>query len=327
MKRTPVLLLALLAFLLSACGGTQPPGKVRVAVWSQPLAEQANLYAADELGYFKEQSLQYEFVPGQGGGDALKHLMAGNAQVAFTNLEPVFFAVEQGAKLKVIYNIYPQNVFNLVTLKGAGIKKVADLKGKKVGVYSLASGTRHNLMVMLRAAGLKETDVEVVPVGIANFGPLLKGEVTAMAATDTGLWGARQQGLGEVEVLWARDVLNTPTDAFVVTAEFYQQNKDLIRRFLVAYRKGSQWMLDNPEKAAELAQKHATDGKDVARNLEMVKLRNESTVDASTRANGLGWFDLNLLAKVEQTYRELGITSQPIDVKALFTNEFVTKQP
>lgn len=344
----PALLLSL-TLLLTACGGKptapaagqqptvadpnsasstapkNPLEKVRVGVWSSPLSEEATLFAADAQGFFKNQGISYEFVPGQGGGDALKQLVAGNVQFAFTNLEPVFFAVEQGAKLKVIYNIYPQNVFNVVALKGKGITRIADLKGKKVGVYSQASGTRYNLMVMLRSAGLKESDVQVVPVGIGNFAALLKGDVDAMAATDTGLWDARQKGLGDVDVLWARDVLGTPSDAFVVTEEFYNTHKDLIKRFVGAYRQAAQWTLDNPQQAAEIAKTYAADGKDVARNLEMVKIRNVSTVSDGTKAHGLGWFDLDVLKQVETAFRDLGLTKQPIDMEKLFTNEFIAK--
>ena len=106
-----------------------------------------------------------------------------------------------------MYNIYPQNVFNVVSPVSKNITRPQDLKGKRIGVYSLESGTRHNLRVILRAVGLDEKDVEVVPTGVLNFGPLLQGQVDATAATDTGLWAAQQQGLGEVNVIRAHDFL------------------------------------------------------------------------------------------------------------------------
>lgn len=344
------LALAGLPALLAACGGTAAPTPppagatatragspvgaasparsgattaVRMACWSQPLVEQANIWGAQEFGWFKEQGLDFTFVPGAGGGDAIKNLLAGNADFAFANIEPLFFAIQEGAKLRAVYNIYPQNVFNVVALKAAGITRAADLKGKKVGVYSQASGTRYNLLVLLRSAGLKESDVEVIATGIANFGPLQTGQVDATAATDTGLYAARQAGLGEVDVLWARDVLNTPSDVFVVTEETYQQRKDLIARFLRAYRRGSQWMLDQPDQAAAVAAKYATDGKDAARNRAIVDLRNASTISEDTRANGLGHFDLDLLRKVDATFHELGITKQRFAIDQVFTNEFL----
>ncbi len=315
--------------LLAACGGraTGPGGgplaKARMACWSSPLAEQTHIFAAQEFGWFREEGLEFEFVPGAGGGDALKHILAGNADLAFANLEPMLFALEQGTKLRAIWNIYPENVFNVVALRSSGITRPEDLKGKRVGVYSQASGTRYNLMVILRSVGLRESDVETVAVGIGNFGPLIEGKVDAMAATDTGLWAAQQQGLPDHHVIWARDYLNTPTDAFIVTEEVYQQRKDFLRRFLRAYRKGTQWMLDHPEEAAQLATKYATDGQDPQRNLEIIRLRNASTVNESTRRHGLGYFDLDVLRQVEAVFYDLGLTKTRINVDAAFTNEFV----
>jgi NitT/TauT family transport system substrate-binding protein len=297
--------------------------KVRMACWSQAISEQANIFAAQEFEWFTEQGLDFEFIPGAGGGEALKHVLAGNADFAFTNVEPILFGVEQGAQVQGVYNIYPKNVFNVVSLKARNITKPQDLKGKRIGVYSMASGTRHNLLVVLHAVGLRESDVEVVATGVLNFGPLMAGQVDATAATDTGLWAAQQKGLGDVNVLWVRDYLDIPTDVFAVRAETAQKRAELVARFLRAYRKGSQWMLDNPAKAAELAVKYATDGQDVRRNLEIIKIRNASTVSEGTKKHGLGWFDLETLQKVGKTYLELGLLKKQVDVGGLFTNRFV----
>ena len=320
--------------LLAACGsrpgapgaqggGSVTPTKARMACWSNPLSEQTNVFGAQEFGWFGEQGLDFEFIPGAGGGDALKQILAGNADVAFANLEPVLFALEQGTRLRAVWNIYPENVFNVVALRSSGITRPEDLKGRRVGVYSQASGTRYNLMVILRSVGLRESDVEMVAVGVGNFGPLLEGRVDAMAATDTGLWAAELQGLPEHQVFWARDYLNTPTDALVVTEEAYQTRKDFLRRFLHAYRQGTQWMLDHPDDAAQLATKYATDGQDVRRNLDIIKLRNASTVNESIRRHGLGWFDLDVLRQVGSTFYDLGLLKNRVDMDSAFTNDFV----
>ena len=75
--------------------------------------------------------------------------------------------------------------------------------------------------------------------------------------------------------------------------------------------------------AAQLAVKHAIDGKDPQRNLAIIKLRNAATVNEHVRHHGLGWFDLALLAQVERAFRELGLIKNQLDVQRLFTNELV----
>lgn len=299
------------------------PAPVRMSCWSQPLSEQTNIFAGQEFGWFREAGIDFTFVPGAGGGAAVKHLLAGNADIAFANIEPLLFAVDKGEKLKAVYNIYPQNAFNVVSLQDKNIARPQDLKGKRVGVYSLESGTRHNLRIILRAVGLDESDVEVLPTGVLNFGPLMQGQVDATAATDTGLWLAQQRGLGEVNVIWARDYLNTPTDVFIVTDDYYQGRREQLRSFLRVYRRGTQWMLDHPEEAAQLAVKYAINGKDPHQNLEIIKIRNASSISDSTEQHGLGWFDLELLERVERTFRELGLIERRIDIRQVFTNDLV----
>src|SRR5438094_3926658 len=147
---------------------------IRMACWSQPISEQTNVFAAQEFGWFREAELEFTFVPGAGGGAAVKHVLAGNADIAFANLEPLLFAADSGEKLKAVYNIYPQNVFNVVSPTSKHITKPQDLKGKRLGVYSLESGTCHNLRIILRSVGLDEKDVEVIPTGVLNFGPLMQ---------------------------------------------------------------------------------------------------------------------------------------------------------
>src|SRR5262249_16861515 len=100
---------------------------VRMACWSPKLSEEGNVFVSDEKGYFKEQGIALEWIPGQGSGDALKNMLAGNGDIAFCGPEALFFAADKGSKLKIVYDIYPQNAFNVFALKKMSITKPADL--------------------------------------------------------------------------------------------------------------------------------------------------------------------------------------------------------
>jgi NitT/TauT family transport system substrate-binding protein len=149
--------------------------KMVVAGWSKPITEITNLLVEEDKGFFKARGIELGYVPGAGGGDALRNLLSGQADVAFTDPGSFFAALDKGEKLRAIYDIYPQNVFNVVSLKSQNIRQPADLKGKRIGVYSLSSGTRQNLQVLLHQAGLTESDVTLVVTGLLNFAPLMQG--------------------------------------------------------------------------------------------------------------------------------------------------------
>jgi NitT/TauT family transport system substrate-binding protein len=212
-------------------------------------------------------------------------MLTGQADIAFTDPASLYLALDKGEKLVAIYNIYPQNVFNVVAPKSAGIGP-ADLKGKRIGVYSLSSGTRQNLQVLLHQVGLTESDVTIEVTGLLNFAPLIQGQVDATAATDTGLLVGRMKGLPEVDVIEVKDHLNLPSDIFVVTQATYEAKKPLLKRFLAAYRDSAAWMIAKPEEAAKIAVTRAINGRDEAVNLEIIKLRNISTGLPDDRQQG-----------------------------------------
>ncbi len=325
-RRTLAAALALCAALpLSA--QAQNPERVVMAGWSKPISEITHLLAEPDKGFFKAQGLEFVYLPGAGGGDALRNLLSGQADVAFTDPGSLLAALDKGEKLRVVYDVYPQNVFNVVSLKSRQITRVADLKGKRIGVYSLSSGTRQNLQVLLHTAGLSEQDVTIVPTGLLNFAPLMQGQVDATAATDTGLMVGRQRGLGEVNVMEVRQHLNLSSDVLVVREETYQKNKPLLRRFLKAFADSALWMQRQPEEAARLAVRHAIDGQNEATNLEVIKLRNASSVSPLTQRQGPGAIDTATLQKGVQAYRALGVLSREIPVADFVATDLLPGKP
>ena len=320
--------LVLMGAILSASsyGQAQPtasPDKMVVAGWSKPITEITNLLVEEDKGFFKARGIALGYVPGAGGGDALRNLLSGQADVAFTDPGSFFAALDKGEKLRAIYDIYPQNVFNVVSLKSANINKPSDLKGKRIGVYSLASGTRQNLQVLLNQAGLSESDVTIVVTGLLNFTPLIQGQVDATAATDTGLLVGKQRGLGEVSVMEVKNYLNISSDFFVVREDSYQKKKDILKRFLLAYRDSAEWMIASPEEAARLAVKYAIDGQNPAINLEIIKLRNQSSVSTLTQKNGLGTFDMAAFQKGAQAYKAFGLIQRDIKVTDVVSQDLL----
>ncbi|HEY6718487.1 MAG TPA: TAXI family TRAP transporter solute-binding subunit, partial [Reyranella sp.] len=60
--------------------------------------------------------------------------------------------------LRAIANLYPES-FHLVTRKGAGVKTIRDLKGKRMSLDEPGSGTLVDARIILAAYGMTEKDI------------------------------------------------------------------------------------------------------------------------------------------------------------------------
>ncbi|MBH89698.1 MAG: nitrate ABC transporter substrate-binding protein [Magnetovibrio sp.] len=299
--------------------------KVTIAGWGKAISEITNILAEPEKGFFKARDIDLGYIPGTGGGSAITNMLTGAADIAFTDPSSFYLALDRGESLVAVYNIYPQNVFNVVSLKERNIKTVSDLKGKTIGVYSLSSGTRQNLLYLLQKVGLRETDVKIQVVGLLNFAPLMQGQVDATAATDTGLYVGKLKGLSPVNIINVKDSLNVPSDMFVVTSDYYEKNKELLRRFLAAYRDSAAWMIAEPEEAAKIAVNRSINGRDVSVNLGIIKLRNISAQSETTKVKGLGHFDIDILQFGADTYFANGLIKSRLDMSQFIKSDLIPK--
>ena len=317
----------LIAFAVSAFVSTtalaDELNKVTIAGWGKAISEITNILAEPAKGFFKAQGIDLGYVPGTGGGSAITNMLTGAADVAFTDPSSFYQALDRGENLVAIYNIYPQNVFNVVSPIDRDIKSTADLKGKTIGVYSLNSGTRQNLLFMLHQVGLSEADVKIQVTGLLNFAPVIQGQVDATAATDTGLYVGKLKGLGDVNVINVKDSLNVPSDMFVVTSEYYLANKDLLRRFLTAYRDSAAWMIAQPEKAAKIAINRSINGRNESVNLDIIKLRNISSQSETTKIRGLGHFDLDVLQLGADAYLAHGLIKSKLKMSQVIKSDLI----
>jgi len=126
-----------------------------------------------------------------------------------------------------------------------------------------------------------------------------------------------------VNVMEVRQSLNVSSDIFVVREETYQQKKDVLKRFLVAYRDSMSWMIAQPQEAAALAVKRAINGQNEAVNLEVIKLRNASSVSPLTQQKGLGAIDVDMLQKGADAWKKIGLIQRELTMKDVVSQDLL----
>lgn len=240
------------------------PVKLRVGLSWALNAEHAHIYNAIERGYFAEEGLEIELVPGGPGKDHLQTLGGGAVDIAFaasgalipqalTSPTPIEGLVVVGSVLKgspgALITIDPELMDKELT--------PADLKGKIV-----AGGPfLRYLPIMLDKAGLAESDVTTINAG---FTP---DALFAGAADFYFGWVFNQTAIIEAQghkwnaILWKDYAFNDYPISIVVKQAMLDDptQVDVAKRFVRAVYRGLSDVVSDPAGSAAITVKYATD--------------------------------------------------------------------
>ena len=131
---------------------------------------------ADTGGFFKRAGLDVSVNEGGAGKNAIKELELGYADFGVASADQVIRALEKGADVVVLAQIFQVNPMQWIYRSDqAEIKDLADLKGRHIGVTF--GGNDETIMnTLLAKAGLTSRDVRISSVRF-DFTPFLKKEV------------------------------------------------------------------------------------------------------------------------------------------------------
>ena len=87
-------------------------------------------FVADAKGYFKERDLDVEIIATRSSSKAVQQLTAGSIHVGSSGIPDYLRAIDQGAPIKIFKNQIGTPPYTIFAK--AGIKSIADLKGKRV---------------------------------------------------------------------------------------------------------------------------------------------------------------------------------------------------
>ncbi len=115
----------------------------------------------------KETGIKTDAEVSQASAANMIDLKEGMAEIAFVQTDIAYYATEGELmfenevvdEIAAIGNLYPETV-QLVTLEKNGIESYEDLKGKKVSVGAIGSGTEANAKQLLEIHGLTMDDID-----------------------------------------------------------------------------------------------------------------------------------------------------------------------
>jgi NitT/TauT family transport system substrate-binding protein len=292
----------------------------------------APIAVAIKFGWFKQEGIEVELVNFPGSSDCIRNVATGEVLVAVASTEPVAILQQTGVKTQVFYTAYRRNIFGVAVPIDSPIKTYADLKGKKIGVTSMASAG----VVLARSAAVDagldpDSDIRVVVSGQPAQSVVLlqRKEIDAVSQWDTqytlmGLAGVPMRMLEDPEIA------SFPANSFVASAESIKNKRDLLVRLARAYTMGVVYTLKKTREAAaifmgvypQIVPTGFTPEAALDRTATLLKTVSEKwTLDKP----GERWGESDL--KVYQKYMDwlvrAKILKQHMDAKEIATNELV----
>jgi len=211
-----------------------------------PGVEHSFLYLGKQKGWYAEQGIDLEVIPGQGSTVAVKTVGSGEDQFAIADTGAVARGWEAGVKLVYVAILLKHSPTAIFSLPSSNIRSMQDLCGKKVGI-NLKSTTTEQYHAMVRLAGLT-CAIEEVPINSGGSKEVLTGAVDA-AVNFSYTDALRVKLRSGANVIPATDYFDFFSLGIITNAEFLAGNPELVRRFLRATFRSLDYMLTHKDEA------------------------------------------------------------------------------
>ena len=215
---------------------------------------------AKYLGYFKEEGLDVTFLNVRGSGEAAIQVSAGSAEVAAASPADAVIGLQPGKDLdiKFFYQLYYRNIWSIYVPEQSPIRKVAELKGKKLGVIGMGSAGVPFGRAYVRAAGLDpEHDVSFLAVGVGAqaINAVQQKFVDALVYPENLLNKLKVLGLAMVPLPVDKKLANLPDTSLFARRETIRDNPQMLVGLARAIDKGYYFNIANPAAAVKIAWK------------------------------------------------------------------------
>lgn len=306
----------LIAVATCFAGCQPPPEPLRIV--SSPWAGYEPLYLARDLGYLKASSVRITELPSS--NITLEAFSNGSADIATLTLDEALTLLAQGHKLRILLVMDISNGADAVVAK-PGIKSLAELKGKRLGVENIPLGA-YILSRILEVSGLKASDIEVISLPEDKHEKAyLQGKIDAAITMEP--YKTRITKAGAHVLFDSSKIPNEIFDLVVVREDVYQTRRDDLCQLARQWFRTIDYVQANPQDAT------ARMGKRMGTNVEDFRTALAGITIPSRQENQrlLGGNTPTLLAparRLAEIMRRDHMVPVPVDIAASVDPSFAS---
>ena len=307
----------------AASGGTLTDLSVQLS-WIKNY-EFVGEYVAAEKGYYRDAGFtNVNLLAGGTSTTAESIVLSGKATVGLSST-PITAATitSSNAPLKIIGATYQKNPFAIASLADkTPIRTVGDLVGKRIGIQ--AGGNQTLFEALLKANGIDKSQVRIVGVQY-DQSPLKNGSVDGFMTYVINDFKLRLQGYDPVILSFADNGLPFVAETFTVRQDTITDNRDALKKFLVAEIKGWTDAIKDPVTATDYTVKKYGADQKLDYNDQYgsaVVIAEKLIVTDDTNANGLFTMTDEVIASDLESLAAMGYK---LDAKQLYDLSLITE--
>jgi ABC-type nitrate/sulfonate/bicarbonate transport system substrate-binding protein len=268
------------------------------------------------VGLFRKYGVEIE-ASSLSGGAKLQQALAADSIDMGLGSGPEMSAIQKGSPVKAVAAMAgaPRLLALLVGPDG-GVKSVADLKGKKIGVTTTNSLTAWLVSELSRQQGWGPDGIEVTPLGATagQFAALKTHQIDGLVADIATLLQAEANGQGRILFRFGDLVKDFHIHVIFATNKLIAQRPDAIRAFLEAWFETIAFMRADKARTVEIA-------KDVIHVDPAITARTYDELMPMFSDDGK--FNPKAMAALSRSYVDLKILPSEPDMSKFYTEEFL----
>jgi NitT/TauT family transport system substrate-binding protein len=298
--------------------GTNLPKITLQADW-YPQPEHGGFYTALAKGYYRDEGLDLDIVPGGPFAVASKQVAAGAAQFGMDSSDHLLEAVSGGQPLIAVAATMQRDPQGIMVRKDSPIHSFADLEDHTVAVKS-GSTWFEFLVKRYHLNGVREIPATY---SVANF--VADPQYVQQAFATSEPFFAQRAGI-ETRVLLTSDAGYNPYRVMFTTRDFLKQHPDIVAKFVRASLRGWRDYLNDPAAAHAVILKL-----NPALNPEWMQFSWQALRDGhfvtgdDPSGSQLGQMRPERWTTMSQQLVSLKMLSKPIDPVTAYTLQFVRR--
>ena len=319
MKKILIITLILITFLTVTAAAEE----VDFLLDWVPNTNHTGLFVAEEMGWFADQGIEINFIQPGTNMSVEQVVGAGRADLGISFQEWVTPARVQGVPIVSLAAVIQHNTSGFAVLAEKNVESPADLAGMQYGGWGMDI-EKAIIESLVAGSGGDYSAVEFVNIGSGDLLSMLdsnKFDFTWIFYAADGIQ-AEMRGI-DLNIFMLKDyqefIPDYYTPVIISSEKMIAENPELLQKVMRAVKKGYEYAIKNPEKAAEILHKKAPEN-----SLEFLQKSQEwLSPRYQAEAPYWGYQELKVWEDFGEWMYQKGLVAEEFEAEQAFTNQFL----